>query len=130
MLTPEIEQLLLQASAERQQSVPPSELAMGAGAAVGGLAGVGIAQAPHMMGKAIGNIRGTSHMLKPGLRMAGGLTAAIIGGGLGEAMRQQMLNNSPEAALLARYQAGVPAPGDEIRLAEMLKAQYTKMGIG
>lgn len=129
MLPQDIEQMLLQTAIERAQSAPSSELATGAGAAIGGLAGVGIAHLPHKVGQGIGNIRGTNRMLKPGLRMAGGLVGLIAGGGLGQGVRNMMIQNSPEAEILARYQAGIPAPGDDIRLQQLLADQYKTMGL-
>ena len=128
-LTPEMQQLLLSAIAEKNQSAIPDELATGAGAAIGGLAGVGIAQAPHMIGKGLGAVRGTNHMLKPGIRMAGGLAGILAGGALGPAVAQQFRGSSPEAEILARIQTGTTAPGDEIVLQRMLADQYNKMGI-
>lgn len=129
MLPPEIEQMLMAAAVERASSAPSSELAAGAGAAVGGLAGVGIGQLPHMVGRGIGHVRGTNHMMKPGVRMAGGLIGMALGGGLGEGLRQMMIKNSPEAEILARYQTGTQAPGDDIRLQQLLADQYKTMGL-
>ena len=128
-LTPEMQQMLLSAIAEKNQAQVPNELAAGAGAAIGGLAGVGIAQAPHMIGKGLGAIRGTNHMLKPGIRMAGGLAGLLAGGALGPAVAQQFRGSSPEAEMLARIQTGTTAPGDEIILQKMLTNQYNKIGI-
>lgn len=128
-LTPEMQQVLLSAIAEKNAAQIPDELAAGAGAAVGGLAGVGIAQAPHMVGKAIGNIKGSNNRFKPGLRMAGGLAGLLSGGALGPAIAQQFRGSSPEAEILARIQTGTTAPGDEIVLQQMLADQYNKMGI-
>ncbi len=128
-LTPEMQQMLLNAIAQKNESQVPDELATGAGAAVGGLAGVGIAQAPHMVGKGLGAIRGTNRMMKPGLRMAGGLAGLLGGGALGPAIAQQFNSSSPEAELLARIQTGTTAPGDELVLQRMLADQYNKIGI-
>ena len=129
MLPTDIEQLLIAKMLQKQEDKPSNELAMGAGAAVGGLAGVGLAYPAHKVGQAIGGLKGTNHMLKPGLRMAGGLTLAALGGALGPTVRDQMINNSAEAEILARYQAGTPAPGDEIRLQQLLADQYRSIGI-
>ena len=142
MLPPEVEQMLIQAAVERAQSAPSNELATGAGAAIGGLAGVGIGHVPHTLGKAVSGARDAlaaqrgltpvkqpMGMLKPGGRMAGGLVGLIAGGALGQGVRNMMIENSPEAEILARYQAGIPAPGDDIRLQQLLADQYKKMGL-
>ena len=139
MLPPDIEQMLIAAAVDRAQSAPSNELAMGAGAAVGGLAGVGIGSVPHSIGNSINGVKDAlaarqgltpkRNMLKTGPRMAGGLIGLIAGGGLGNGVRNMMINNSPEAEILARYQAGIPAPGDDIRLQQLLADQYKKMGL-
>lgn len=129
MLPPDIEELLVAKMLQKQADKPSNELAMGAGAAVGGLAGVGMAYPAHKVGQGLGHLRGTNHMLKPGLRMAGGLVGAVLGGALGPAVRDQMINNSAEAEILARFKAGIPAPGDDIRLQQLLADQYRQIGI-
>jgi len=128
-LSPEMQQMLLNAIAQKNEAAVPNELAAGAGAAIGGLAGVGIAQAPHMLGRQIGKMRGTNHMLKPGIRMAGGLGLALSGGVLGPVIAEQFRGSSPEAALLSRIQTGTTAPGDNIVLQKLLQKQYNQIGM-
>ena len=129
MLPPDIEQLLLQKMLNKQENKPSDELTAGLGAAVGGLAGVGMAYPAHAVGRGIGHLRGTNQMLKPGLRMAGGLVGAGIGGLLGPVIRDQMINNSPEAEILARYKTGTQQPGDQELLQRLLADQYRSIGI-
>ncbi len=131
MITPQMEQLLLQMSAQRNQEQEPlGNLAVGAGAIAGGLAGVGITQPLHVVGRQLGKLNGRNHVMRPGARMAGGAVLGILGGIGGDQLRQEMISNSPEAAILARYQTGTQMPGDDVLLASMLQKQYSQMGIG
>ncbi|MAR09544.1 MAG: hypothetical protein CL681_06180 [Blastopirellula sp.] len=61
--------------------------------------------------------------------MAGGLVLGIAGGLLGPGLRDRMIGDSPEAALLARMQSGQTSETDDIALKLMLEEQYKKMGI-
>ena len=51
-------------------------------------------------------MRGVRNAVKPGMRFAGGLVGAILGGGLGAGIRQATMQNSPAATLLAKIQTG------------------------
>jgi hypothetical protein len=84
-----------------------------------------------MLGKGIGHLRGTNHMMKPGARMAGGLVGAILGGGLGAAAQQSMANETGQAgAMLAKIQAqGGLMPGDEAALEMILREAYSSEGL-
>lgn len=105
----------------------------GAGAVLGSLGGVAVGSVPHQIGRGINALKGNpvkgARVLKPGFRMAGGLLGAILGGQLGVATRDAMLRDSPEAQLIARRQAGLAQPGDDVALANMLADQYSRMGI-
>ena len=130
-MNPDIEQILLaQASREAEEAPRLSDmvaLGAGGGAALGALTGA----APHMLGKGIGHIRGTNHFAKPGLRMAGGLVGALIGGGLGAAYQQSAIREPTGAgALLAKIQAqGGVTPGDQAQLEAVLRDAYSSQGI-
>ena len=130
-MDPRIEQVLLaQAAQEAEQGPRLSDmvaLGAGGGAAMGALTGA----VPHMLGKGIGHLRGTNHLMKPGLRLAGGLVGAILGGGLGAAAQQSMANETgPAGAILAKIQAqGGMMPGDEAQLEAILRDAYSSQGL-
>ena len=127
----EIEQILLaQAARDAEQGPRLSDmvaLGAGGGAAIGALAGVPF----DAVGRGIGKLRGTNRMLKPGLRMAGGLVGAIIGGGLGAAAQQAAIRETGEAgSLLAKIQSqGGMDPLDQVRLEAVLKDAYSQQGL-
>ena len=127
----DIEKILLaQAAREAEQGTRLSDvvaLGAGGGAAMGALLGAGV----HPIGKTVGNLRGTNHLLKPGTRMAGGLVGAIIGGGLGALAQQQAISEpSGAGALLAKIQAqGGMTIEDQARLESTLRDAYTAQGI-
>ena len=126
MLTPQ-EALLFQAVKDEQQRQEAAELALTLGA-IGG-AGIGVAggQLPHMVGKGINKVRGRKpNPIKPGPRMAGGLTGAILGGALGAGTAALMKQESDAAQLLGKLQAqrGQLTSSDERMLAQMLGDIY------
>ena len=105
MLTPQ-EALLFQAVKDEQERQEAANLALTLGA-VGG-AGIGVAggQVPHMIGKGINKVTGRKpNRIKPGPRMAGGLTGAILGGALGAGTAALMKQESEAARLLGKLQA-------------------------
>ena len=126
-----IEQILLaQAAREAEEGPKLSDmvaLGAGGGAAMGALVGTPV----HAVGKGIGHLRKTNHMLKPGARMAGGLVGMIIGGGLGAAVQQQAAQQTGAAgALLAKIQSqGGMTPEDEMALETVLKQAYSQQGL-
>lgn len=126
-----IEQILLaQAAQEAEQGPKLSDmvaLGAGGGATLGGLLGAPV----HAVGKAIGGMRGTNHMLKPGARMAGGLVGMLIGGGLGAAAQQSAQSQTGAAgSLLAKIQSqGGMTPEDERALESVLKQAYSQQGL-
>ena len=130
-MDPRIEQVLLaQAAQEAEQGPRLSDmvaLGAGTGAAMGTLTGL----LPHAVGKGIGHLRGTNHIMKPGARMAGGLVGAILGGGLGAVAQNQMSNQTGAAgAMLAKMQAqGGLMPGDEAQLEAILRDAYSQQGL-
>nr|BDD47516.1 hypothetical protein 89 [Pelagibacteraceae bacterium] len=127
----EIEQILLAKAAQDAEQGPRLSdmvaLGAGTGAALGTLAGVPF----DAVGRGIGKLRGTNRMLKPGLRMAGGLVGAIMGGGLGAAAQQVAARETGEAgALLAKIQAqGGMSALDQVRLEAVLKDAYSQQGL-
>ena len=127
----DIEQILLAKAAQDAEQGPRLSdmvaLGAGGGAALGALAGIPF----DAVGRGVGKLRGTNRMLKPGLRMAGGLVGAIIGGGLGAAAQQQAARETGEAgSLLAKIQAqGGASALDQARLEAVLKDAYSQQGL-
>ena len=107
-----IEDILMAKAMADAESRPDPAVAMGGGAAIGGVLGA-------LPG--IGGARG---------RMAGGLVGAILGGGLGMGARQAMVQDSPAAAILAKMQAqGTLNPMDRNQLQSVLKDIYNNPGM-
>jgi hypothetical protein len=61
--------------------------------------------------------------------MTGGLVGMIMGGALGEGIRQLAIRDSPAATLIAKGQAQGFTDADKIQLARVLEDTYTQMGI-
>ena len=131
MLSPE-EVLLfqaVQAEQERQEATQAGGILGGlGGAAMGALGGT----VPHKLGNAINNLKGTrpvsvARSLKPGYRMAGGLTGLILGGGLGAGMAAMMKQDNEAGQLLGKLQAqgGQMDAIDEMNLARLLGEAYS-----
>jgi hypothetical protein len=100
---------------KRQQAEQAATVLGGAGGAVIGAAAGTI---PHKIGNAVNNLKDAAartqgltpapsirRTLKPGPRMAGGLTGLILGGGLGAGMAALMKRESDAGALLGKIQA-------------------------
>ena len=138
MLTPQ-EALLFQAVKDEQKRQEDAELALTLGA-IGG-AGIGVAggQVPHSIGNminagkdALAGRQGLTpkkslgRVFKPGPRMAGGLTGAILGGALGAGSAALMKQESQAAQLLGKLQAqgGQMSSSDERLLAQLLGDIY------
>ena len=103
----DVQELLLARAMADAEKRPDPAVAMGGGAAVGGVLGA-------LPG--IGGVRG---------RMAGGLVGAILGGGLGMGVRQMMVNESPAANMLAKMQSqGTLNPMDRNQLQSVLRNIY------
>ena len=130
MLSPE-ELLLFQAVKDEQDR----QDAMNQGGTVGAIGGAALGAlggtVPHSLGNAINKLKGTqprtiARSLKPGFRMAGGLTGMILGGGLGAGMAAMMKKDSDAGALLGKIQAqgGQLDELDELELSRMLGDMY------
>ena len=114
---------------KRQQAEQAATVLGGAGGAIIGAAGGSI---PHTIGNALNKLKGTrkpsiARSLKPGFRMAGGLTGMILGGGLGAGMAALMKRESDAGALLGKIQAqrGELDENDTIKLAQLLGDAYS-----
>ena len=97
MLTPE-EALLMQAAYDEQDRLQAQNAAGLLGASGGALMGAAGGSVPHaLLGKKGG--------MRPGFRMAGGLTGAILGGALGAGTAAIMKQESSAARLLGKIQS-------------------------
>ena len=113
MLTPE-EALLFKAVQDEQEYQNNLQAGVLTGGAGGALLGAAGGTVPHKVGNALNALKGRSQKsiartLKPGFRMAGGLTGLILGGALG----------AGAAALMKQDQAGktlgkIQAQGGEL----------------
>tara|TARA_B100001778_G_scaffold272170_1_gene234315 strand:- start:319 stop:732 length:414 start_codon:yes stop_codon:yes gene_type:complete len=130
MLSPE-ELLLFKAvkdEQERQEAMDQAGMLGGiGGAALGALGGT----VPHKLGNALNRLKGTkpktvARSLKPGFRMAGGLTGLILGGGLGAGMAAMMKKDSDAGQLLGKIQAqgGEMDEIDQMQLSRLLGDMY------
>jgi len=130
MLSPE-ELLLFQAvkdEQDRQNAINQGGIVGGiGGAALGALGGT----VPHKLGNALNKLKGTqaktiARSLKPGFRMAGGLTGLILGGGLGAGMAALMKKESEAGQLLGKIQAqgGQLDEMDQMQLSSLLGEMY------
>ena len=114
----------------RQEATQTGGILGGLGGAALGAAGGAI---PLKIGNALSNLRGVKSKptiatrLRPGPRMAGGLTGLILGGGLGAGMAAIMKKESEAGDLLGKIQAqrGELDENDEARLAKLLGDVYT-----
>ena len=130
MLSPE-ELLLFKAvkdEQERQDAMDQAGMLGGiGGTALGALGGT----VPHKLGNALNRLKGTkpktiARSLKPGFRMAGGLTGLILGGGLGAGMAAMMKKDSDAGQLLGKIQAqgGEMDEIDQMQLSRLLGDMY------
>ena len=131
MLSPE-ELLLFKAvkdEQEYQDSLSQGGMVGGiGGAALGALGGT----VPHKLGNALNKLKGNqtktiAQSLKPGFRMAGGLTGLILGGGLGAGMAALMKKDSDAGQLLGKIQAqgGELDEIDRMQLSKLLGDMYS-----
>ena len=140
----DIEQVLLAKAAMDAERYPSEEAAIYGGAALGAGLGALAGQPVHMLGNTINSgldavnpqrpmRKGTggapAQSLKPGPKMAGSLIGMILGGQLGPEIRQEMIDNSPAAELLAKFQSGTGTAADAYMLKEVLADTYSQMGV-
>ena len=126
-----IEDLLLMRAAEDAADIPTSTEAALYGGAGGAALGALMGHDQHKVGVALNNLVGRQpNRLKAGPRMAGGLVGLILGGGLGLGMRNQAIQSSPAAALLAKAQVqGSLNANEEQQLEGILREVYSEMGL-
>ena len=110
--------LLARSMADQERRIDPGEGAI-LGAGIAGTAGIAI-------GDLAQRINPSKNPLKPGMRMAGGLVGAILGGALGVGTAAMMKQNSPAANILAKLQTeGDLTPADQQALQSILADTYS-----
>ena len=115
----EVEDILLaRAQQEERDRISPQNAAL-LGAGIGGTAGI-------TLGDVYQRLLPNKNPLKPGMRMAGGLVGAVLGGALGAGSRELMIKQSPAAAMLAKLQTeGDLSVNDQQALQCMLADTYS-----
>ena len=111
--------LLARSMADQERRIDSKEGAI-LGAGIAGTAGIG------SIGDLAQRISPSKNPLKPGMRMAGGLVGAILGGALGAGTAAMMKQNSPAANILAKLQTdGDLNPADQQALQSILADTYS-----
>jgi hypothetical protein len=122
------EALLFQAAQEERERLD----AQSAGGVIGGMTGAVLGTTggmiPHQVGRGVNALTGRKpNPMKPGFRLAGGLTGLILGGGLGAGTAALMKKDNEAAQMLGKIQAkGSLDRYDEQALAELLGELYSK----
>ena len=144
-----IEEALLAKAAQDEQNRISLGTATALGAGLGALTGATAGSVPHAAGLQINKLkdqlaarqglvpvpntgmRGVRNAVRPGMRFAGGLVGAILGGGLAAAGRQATTGNSTAATLLAKIQTGQGLTPMETQMLENeLATTYSNMNRG
>ena len=100
------------------------------GSALGTLGGVAAGQPVHQLGNVLNRATGRQgRLLKPGFRLAGGLTGLVLGGGLGLGTRALMTEQSDAGRLLGKLQAGTFTEMDKYQLEQLLANSYGSLGV-
>ena len=100
-----IEDILLARAQQDEANRPGIGTAASLGATGGALLGMVAGSPVHNAGVLINKMSGrTANPIKPGMRMAGGLVGAVLGGALGAGAQQAMISESPAARMLAKIQ--------------------------
>ena len=122
-----IEDILLARAQQDEASRPSAGQAAGVGAAGGALLGMMAGQPVHNAGVLLNKMSGRkANPVKPGMRMAGGLVGAILGGALGAGAQQMMIKESPAARMLAKVQTtGELSYADQQALENILADTYS-----
>ena len=118
-----IEDILL----ARAQQDEQSRMSAGTGALLGaGIAGTAGVTVGDLAQRLKSGVFGKGPALKPGMRMAGGLVGAVLGGALGAGAAQMMQRESPAARLLAKLQTqGDLSASDQQALQNVLADTYS-----
>ena len=122
-----IEDILLARAQQDEANRPSTGTATALGATGGSLLGMLAGQPVHNAGVLINKMSGrTANPVKPGMRMAGGLVGAVLGGALGAGAQQAMIQESPAARMLAKVQTqGELSYADQQALENILADTYS-----
>ena len=122
-----IEDILLARAQKDEASRPKLGVATSMDAAGGAALGVLAGQQAHAAGRLVNRVFNRKpNPIKPGMRMAGGLVGAILGGALGAGTRQAMIQESPAARMLAKVQTeGELSYADSQQLQNILADTYS-----
>ena len=122
-----IEDILLARAQQDEASRPSTGTAASLGATGGALLGMMAGQPVHNAGVLINKMSGRkANPVKPGMRMAGGLVGAVLGGALGAGAKQMMIQESPAARMLAQVQTqGELSYADQQALENILADTYS-----
>ena len=123
-----LEDILLMRS--QQEAQGDSNLSSIIGAGVGGTAGITLGELSRRLNPTQQMIMPSSALgrAKPGIRMAGGLVGAVLGGALGAGTAQAMKQESPSARLLAKLQIdGDLSYADKEAFEHMLTDTYSNV---
>ncbi len=125
-----VEDILLARAMQDQANMPTYGDAAIVGSALGAVSGVAAGQPVHRLGNAVNRATGRQgRLLKPGFRMAGGLTGLVLGGGLGLGTRALMSETSDAGRLLGKLQAGTFTEMDKYQLEQLLANSYANLGV-
>ena len=118
-----IEDILL----ARAQQDEQNRMSIGTGALIGaGLTGAAGLSVGDLGQRLKAGILGKGSRFQPGMRMAGGLVGAVLGGALGAGASQMMQQESPAARLLAKLQVqGDLSASDQQALQNVLADTYS-----
>ena len=122
-----IEDILLARAQQDEANRPGMGTAASLGATGGALLGMVAGQPVHNAGVLINKMSGRQpNRMKPGMRMAGGLVGAVLGGALGAGAQQMMIKESPAARMLAKVQTeGELSYADQQALENILADTYS-----
>ena len=122
-----IEDILLARAQQDASSQSGPGTAASLGATGGALLGMLAGQPVHNAGVLINKMKGRQpNPVKPGVRMAGGLVGAVLGGALGAGAQQMMIKESPAARMLAKVQTqGELSYADQQALENILADTYS-----
>ena len=124
-----IEDILLARAQQEEQGQMGTGTAAGIGATAGSILGMVAGQPVHNAGGLINKMNGQQpNRVKPGVRMAGGLVGAVLGGALGAGAREAMMSESPAARMLAKIQTqGELSYADQQQLEDILTDTYSNI---
>ena len=122
-----IEDILLARAQQDEANRPGMGTAASLGATGGALLGMVAGSPVHNAGVLLNKMSGRQpNRVKPGMRMAGGLVGAVLGGALGAGAQQAMIQESPAARMLAKIQTtGELSYADQQALENILADTYS-----